>query len=63
VPAGYILQIGSDGSVDTRWIKINGVPVSNIDQFVVPYYSGGWPPDPLIGTPGHTAQRPVGGNG
>jgi hypothetical protein len=61
VPAGYIHQIGSDGSVDTRWLSINGQVVSNIDQFVVPYFSGGWPPDPQFGQPGHTPQRPVSG--
>jgi hypothetical protein len=60
VPAGYIRQIGSDGYTDTRWTLIAGVPVTVTRQFVVPYFSGGWPPDPLTGTPGHTAQRPTG---
>jgi hypothetical protein len=60
VPAGYIRQIGSDGEVDTRWLSVHGSVVANISQFVVPYFTGGWPPDPLFGTPGHTAQRPTG---
>jgi len=60
VPVGYIRQIGSDGETDTRWTSVQGRVVSNISQFVVPYFSGGWPPDPLLGTPGHTSQRPPG---
>ena len=60
VPAGYIKQIGSDGFADTRFQLINGVPVPYIDAFCVPYFTGGWPPDPLTGTPGHTPQRPTG---
>ena len=60
VPAGYIRQIGSDGFVDTRDLKVNGVVQPNIDQFCVPYFTGGWPPDPLTGQPGHTPQRPTG---
>jgi hypothetical protein len=60
VPAGYIRQIGSDGETDTRWLKVNGVVQPNIFQFVVPYFTGGWPPDPLTGQPGHTPQRPTG---
>ena len=56
VPAGYIRQIGSEGGVDTGPLFINGLPVANITQFVMPYYSGGFPPDPLAGTPGHTPQ-------
>lgn len=60
VPAGYIKQLGSDGFADTRFLTINGVVKPYISQFCVPYFTGGWPPDPLIGTPGHTAQRPTG---
>jgi hypothetical protein len=60
VPAGYIRQIGSDGYPDTQFLIINGVVKPYITQFVVPYYSGGWPPDPQIGAPGHTPQRPTG---
>jgi len=60
VPTGYIRQIGSDGFADTRFLSINGKVVPYIDQFCVPYFTGGWPPDPLSGTPGHTAQRPTG---
>lgn len=33
---------------------------ANITQFVVPYVTGGWPPDPQAGQPGHTPQRPPG---
>ena len=60
VPAGYIRQIGSDGETDTRWLTVKGKVQANIFQFVVPYFTGGWPPDPLNGTPGHTPQRPTG---
>lgn len=60
VPTGYIRQIGSDGYEDTRFLSIKGVVVPYIDQFCVPYYTGGWPPDPLTGQPGHTPQRPTG---
>lgn len=60
VPAGYIRQIGSDGFADTRFMLINGVPKPYISQFCVPYFTGGWPPDPLLGQPGHTPQRPTG---
>jgi hypothetical protein len=60
VPQGYVRQIGSDGFIDTGPLSIKGQVVPNIDQFVVPYYTGGWPPDPLIGQPGHTPQRPTG---
>jgi hypothetical protein len=60
VPVGYIRQIGSDGYEDTRFLAIAGVVKPYITSFVVPYYSGGWPPDPQIGQPGHTSQRPPG---
>lgn len=63
VPAGYIRQIGSDGFADTRFLSINGKPVPYIDQFVVPYFTGGWPPDPLSGQPGHTPQGGTGEGG
>lgn len=33
---------------------------ANITQFVVPYFSGGWPSDVQAGQPGHTPQRPTG---
>lgn len=60
VPAGYIRQIGSDGYADTQFLILNGVVKPYITSFCVPYYSGGWPPDPQIGQPGHTPQRPTG---
>jgi len=60
VPAGYIRQIGNDGFADTRFLSVNGKVVPYINQFVVPYFTGGWPPDPLNGQPGHTPQRPTG---
>ena len=63
VPIGWVKQIGSDGEQDTalsdnRTGTLQTVP--NITQWVVPYFSGGWPPDPLFGTPGHDQQRPTG---
>ncbi len=56
VPAGYIRQIGSDGYADTRFLSIGGAVKPYITSFVVPYFSGGWPPDPQTGQPGHTSQ-------
>lgn len=63
VPQGYVQQIGSDGEVDS--ILANNQTgsiryLANISQFVVPYVTGGWPPDPQAGRPGHTTQRPTG---
>ena len=60
VPQGWVKQIGSDGAVDTMQFDLRtGTTVyqANINQFVVPYFSGGWPPDPQFGQPGHTSQR------
>jgi hypothetical protein len=53
VPAGWILQMGDEGEWDTM-LTVNGAPRANITQPTVPYYTGGWPPDPLLGKPGHT---------
>lgn len=53
VPAGWILQMGDEGEQDMM-LTVNGAPRANITQPTVPYYSGGWPPDPQIGKPGHT---------
>lgn len=64
VPQGYVKQIGSDGEVDTMQFDNRTGPTvyqANINQFVVPYFSGGWPPDPQNGQPGHTPQRGPGG--
>lgn len=63
VPQGWVQQIGSDGEVDTMQFDNRAGPTryqANINQFVVPYISGGWPPDPQAGKPGHTPQRPPG---
>lgn len=63
VPQGWVKQIGSDGEVDTMQADTRSgslVYDANITQFVVPYFSGGWPPDPQLGQPGHTPQRPTG---
>lgn len=63
VPAGYVRQIGSDTEVDTMLADQrsgNTVYRALITQFVVPYYTGGWPADPQAGQPGHTPQRPTG---
>lgn len=63
VPLGYVQQIGSDGEVDTMLVDVRSGSTrydANITQFVVPYFSGGWPPDPQSGQPGHTQQRPTG---
>jgi hypothetical protein len=63
VPQGWVQQIGSDGEVDTMQFDVRTGTTryqANINQFVVPYISGGWPPDPLAGQPGHTPQRPPG---
>lgn len=64
VPAGFIKQIGWDGFMDTglTWIGSQqlvgtpqlGVPQPNIYIPGVPYFTGGWPPDPLAGQPYHT---------
>lgn len=66
VPAGFIKQIGWDGFMDSGgeiWLGANqltgtpqlGVPQPNIFIPGVPYFTGGWPPDPLLGQPFHTA--------
>jgi hypothetical protein len=63
VPQGWVQQIGSDGEVDTMQFDNRTGTIryqANINQFVVPYISGGWPPDPQAGKPGHTPQRPPG---
>jgi hypothetical protein len=63
VPQGWIRQIGSDEEVDTMLVDARSGTNqwrANITQFVVPYISGGWPPDPQAGQPGHTPQRPPG---
>lgn len=63
VPQGWVQQIGSDGEVDTMQFDNRTGAIryqANINQFVVPYVSGGWPPDPQAGQPGHTTQRPPG---
>lgn len=63
VPQGWVQQIGADGEVDTMQFDMRTgslVYQANINQFVVPYVSGGWPPDPQAGQPGHTPQRPPG---
>jgi hypothetical protein len=57
VPAGYVLQMGDDTEQDMLFADTRSGATqyrSNITQPTVPYYTGGWPPDPLIGTPGHT---------
>jgi hypothetical protein len=55
VPAGYIRQIGWDGFMDTgAWNYFNGLPQVNIFIPGVPYFTGGWPPDPQAGQPYHT---------
>lgn len=63
VPDGYVRQIGSDGEADNVLGDNRSGSLlydANIAQFCVPYISGGWPPDPLAGTVGHTTQRPTG---
>ncbi len=63
VPQGWVQQIGSDGEVDTMLVDARSGQnryLANITQFVVPYVTGGWPPDPQAGQPGHTTQRPTG---
>jgi len=63
VPQGWVQQIGSDGEVDTMQFDNRTGTLryqANINQFVVPYFTGGWPPDPQLGQPGHTPQRPPG---
>ena len=63
VPQGWIQQIGADGEVDTMLANNQSGAIryqANISQFVYPYVSGGWPPDPQAGQPGHTVQRPPG---
>ena len=65
VPAGFIKQITPDGYKDTGgevWTGSQqlagtpqpGIPQPNIYIPGVPYFTGGWPPDPLSGQPGHT---------
>jgi hypothetical protein len=55
VPEGYVRQIAQNGSQDNV-LPMNGSFLPQITQFCVPYVSGGWPPDPLAGEPGHTMQ-------
>lgn len=58
VPVGFIRQIGVDGFMDTgAWNFFNGQPQPNIFIPGVPYFTGGWPPDPLAGQPYHTPQN------
>jgi hypothetical protein len=58
VPAGFIRQVGWDGYMDTgAWNFLNGQPQLNIFIPGVPYYTAGWPPDPLLGQPYHTPQN------
>lgn len=58
VPAGWVLQMGDEGEQDTLLADTSsgqGTQYrSNITQKTVPYYTGGWPPDPQAGKPGHT---------
>ncbi len=65
VPAGYIRQLGVDGFMDTgAWnylgaqqiagLPLPGLPMPNIFIPGVPYFTGGWPPDPAVGQPFHT---------
>lgn len=57
VPAGWVLQMGDEGEVDTMLADDRSGTRqyrANITQPTVPYWSGGWPPDPLSGQPGHT---------
>jgi hypothetical protein len=57
VPAGWVLQMGDEGEWDTMLADDrSGTRAyrANITQPTVPYWTGGWPPDPLAGTPGHT---------
>lgn len=54
VPAGYILQLSGDGSLDTgAWYDQNNQPQVAWAPLGVPYFTGGWPPDPLTGTAFH----------
>lgn len=58
VPAGYIRQMGADGFRDTGGITVNGVPMPNITDPGMPYYTGVLFPvvgyDPAAGRPYHT---------
>lgn len=63
VPVGWVQQMGGEGEVDTLLPDTRSgstVYQPQIYQFVVPYFTGGWPPDPQAGQPGHTQQRPTG---
>jgi hypothetical protein len=57
VPAGYILQLGWDGYMDTNFY-VNGQAVPNITMPGMPYYVGELFPvisyDPAAGQPYHT---------
>lgn len=49
--------MGDEGEQDTMFVDTRGgAPVfrANITQPTVPYFTGGWPPDPLTGQVGHT---------
>ncbi len=64
VPAGWVLQIGSDGEADTMLADTRSGLLAydaNISQWVIPYATGGWPPDPLAGQPGHQLPPPYAG--
>lgn len=57
VPAGWVLQMGDEGENDMSLTDTRVSPSAvraTMTQPTVPYYSGGWPPDPLAGTSGHT---------
>lgn len=61
VPTGYVLQMGDEGECDTMLADTRSGPLqyrANITQFVVPLWTGGWPPDPLSGQSGHTPITP-----
>lgn len=57
VPEGWVRQMGDEGEEDMGLVDARttpATPAATMSQFTVPYYTGGWPPDPLIGQPGHT---------
>lgn len=66
VPSGAIRQVSPDGFMDTgAWnylgsqrlqnVPFPGLPQVNIFIPGTPYFTGGWPPDPLAGQPYHTS--------
>lgn len=63
VPTGWVRQVGSDREIDTNLPDTRSgstVYQTRIYQWTVPYVTGGWPPDPLFGQPGHQLQRGTG---